>query len=71
MNIQILSELIVVVGTILKFLIVALLAVAAAAPSYPAAYSAPATYSSGYHAPAITIVSESDVRNLDGSGHWR
>ena len=54
-----------------QFLIAALLAVAAAAPSYPAAYSAPATYSSGYHAPAIAIVSESDVRNLDGSSHWR
>lgn len=49
-----------------KFLIAALLAVAAAAPS-----SYPATYSSGYSHPAITIVSESDVRNLDGSSHWR
>ena len=50
----------------IQFLIAALLAVAAAAPS-----SYPATYSSGYHAPAIAITSESDVRNLDGSSHWR
>ena len=46
----------------LQFIIAALLAVAAAAPSstYPA-----------YPKPAITIVSQSDVRNADGSSQWR
>ncbi|XP_046636138.1 larval cuticle protein 65Ag1-like isoform X11 [Daphnia pulicaria] len=43
------------------FVIAALLAVAAAAPS---------SYDKEYKAPEITIVSQSDVRNLDGSGAW-
>jgi len=43
--------------------IVALLAVAAAAPS--------GTPYAGYNAPAISIVAQSDVRNGDGSGAWR
>nr|CAH0102485.1 unnamed protein product [Daphnia galeata] len=45
------------------FVIVALLAVAAAAPSGT-------PYSAGYKAPAISIVAQSDVRNGDGSGAW-
>jgi hypothetical protein len=45
-----------------QFVIAALLAVAAAAPS---------SYKPEYKAPEITIVSQSDVRNLDGSGAWR
>ena len=45
-------------------MIVALLAVAAAAPSGT-------PYSAGYKAPAISIVAQSDVRNGDGSGAWR
>lgn len=47
----------------LKFVIAALLAVATAAPS--------SSYPSGYKAPEITIVSQTDVRNPDGSGQWR
>ncbi|EFX80865.1 larval cuticle protein 65Ag1-like [Daphnia pulex] len=43
------------------FVIAALLAVAAAAPS---------SYKPEYKAPEITIVSQSDVRNVDGSGAW-
>ncbi len=48
-----------------KFIISALLAVVAAAPS---------TYSKDAYTtekPIITIVSQSDVRNLDGSSQWR
>jgi hypothetical protein len=45
-----------------QFVIAALLAVAAAAPS---------SYKPEYKAPEITIVSQSDVRNVDGSGQWR
>ncbi|XP_046642847.1 larval cuticle protein 65Ab1-like [Daphnia pulicaria] len=45
------------------FIIAAVLAVAAAAPS--------SSYKSvEYKAPEITIVSQSDVRNLDGSSNW-
>ena len=44
----------------LQFVIAALLAVAAAAPSsYPTKYS------------DIVITSQTDVRNLDHSGQWR
>jgi hypothetical protein len=43
----------------LKFLIAALLAVAAAAPR------------AIYEQPAITIVNQSDARNSDGSSKWR
>jgi hypothetical protein len=42
----------------LKFLIAALLAVAAAAPR-------------AIYEPAITIVNQSDSRNSDGSSKWR
>ncbi|XP_057370530.1 larval cuticle protein 65Ag1-like [Daphnia carinata] len=48
----------------LQFIIAALLAVAAAAPS---SYSKDA-YTT--EKPVITIVSQSDVRNLDGSSQW-
>ncbi|KAK4019020.1 cuticle protein CP14.6 [Daphnia magna] len=43
------------------FIIAAVLAMAAAAPS---------SYKPEYKAPEITIVSQSDVRNIDGSGAW-
>ncbi len=46
-----------------QFVIAALLAVAAAAPS--------GTPYAGYKAPEIAIVAQSDVRNGDGSGAWR
>ena len=57
-----------------QFVIAAVLAVAAAAPSsYPnPAYPTPAypsTYKSDYS--PITLTAESDVRNLDASGAWR
>ena len=42
-----------------QFLIAALMAVAAAAPS------------ATYEKPVITITSQSDVRNADGSSKWR
>ena len=35
------------------------------------AAAAPSSYKPEYKAPEITIVSQSDVRNLDGSGQWR
>ena len=49
------------------------------APAYKAAYSAPAYPAPAYSAPAykdnkyadITITSQSDERNLDGSSQWR
>ena len=68
-----------------QFVIAAVLAVAAAAPSSykpeykPPTYSAPA-YTPAYSAPAynkdnkyadITVTSQSDERNLDGSSQWR
>ncbi|XP_046447552.1 cuticle protein CP14.6-like [Daphnia pulex] len=43
------------------FIVAALLAVAAAAPS---------GYKPEYKAPEIAIVAQSDVRNVDGSGAW-
>ncbi len=52
-------------NSLLQFIIAALLAVAAAAPS---SYSKDA-YTT--EKPMITIVSQSDVRNLDGSSQWR
>ncbi len=78
-----------------QFVIAAVLAVAAAAPSSykqeykpptysPPAYSKPAYSAPAYPAPAysapaykdnkyadITITSQSDERNLDGSSQWR
>lgn len=45
-----------------KFLIAVVLAIASAAPS---------SYKKEYKAPEITIVSQSDERNLDGSSAWR
>jgi len=52
------------------------LAVAAAAPSsYEPAYKAPASYAAPSYKDNkyadITVTSQSDVRNLDGSGAWR
>ena len=56
----------------MQFLIAALLAVAAAAPSSYEKAAYPAPYSKdGYEKPVITITSQSDVRNLDGSSQWR
>ncbi|EFX77518.1 hypothetical protein DAPPUDRAFT_321424 [Daphnia pulex] len=43
------------------FIIAAVLAIGAAAPS---------SYEKEYKAPEITITSQSDVRNLDGSSNW-
>ncbi|KAI9558078.1 hypothetical protein GHT06_014831 [Daphnia sinensis] len=62
------------------FVIAAVLAVAAAAPSsyvtsgYAPSGYAPSSYgSSGYNSKygGITITSQSDDRNLDGSSNWR
>ena len=69
-----------------QFVIAAVLAVAAAAPSsYKPEYKAPVYAAPSYAAPAysapaynkdnkyadITITSQSDERNLDGSSQWR
>ena len=69
-----------------QFVIAAVLAVAAAAPSsYKPEYKAPVYAAPSYSAPAysapaynkdnkyadITITSQSDERNLDGSSQWR
>ncbi|EFX61771.1 hypothetical protein DAPPUDRAFT_338193, partial [Daphnia pulex] len=51
------------------FVIAAVLAVAAAAPSSYATYEK--TYEKDYKYPEITVTSQSDERNLDGSSKWR
>ncbi|KAK4019024.1 Uncharacterized protein APZ42_029378 [Daphnia magna] len=57
------------------FVVAALLAVAAAAPSsYEPAYKAPAPYGAPSYKDNkyadITVTSQSDERNIDGSGAW-
>jgi hypothetical protein len=53
----------------LQFVIAAILAVAAAAPSsYPTEEK---TYEKDYKYPEITVTSQSDERNLDGSSKWK
>jgi hypothetical protein len=53
----------------LQFVIAAILAVAAAAPS---SYSTDEkTYEKDYKYPEITVTSQSDERNLDGSSNWK
>ena len=64
-----------------QFVIAAVLAIAFAAPSsYKPEYKAPVYTAPAYSAPAynkdnkyadITITSQSDERNLDGSSQWR
>jgi hypothetical protein len=54
---------------LLQFVIAAVLAVAAAT-SYPSNY-APSSYNKDNKYAGITIVSQSDERNLDGSSKWR
>ena len=55
---------------LVQFVIAAVLAVAAAAPSssYPTYEK---TYEKDYKYPEITVTSQSDERNLDGSSKWR